>query len=361
MSDILTNAADGLARITLNRPEALHALNTHMCANMTQALLAWRDDDSVRAVMIDHKEGTRGFCAGGDIRVLADSGKTDGRDARAFFFTEYRLNHLLFHYPKPVVALINGVTMGGGVGISMPATFRIATENTTYAMPETGIGLFPDVGGGWYLPRKPGQIGMWLALTGARIKAADCIVAGIATHFMPSEILAAARAQIAGAAQTHDPERALQTGLDALDEGPGKPKELTAENVERIDRAFAGESVEAIIAALESDGSDWAKAQLNILATKSPQTLKVTFRQLREGAKMATFAEEMRHEYRIAARVVMRHDFAEGVRALIVDKDNQPKWDPPTLAGVSDAMIDEIFAPLPSADEWTPLVDEITG
>lgn len=184
MSEILTAAANGLARITLNRPQALHALTTHMCANMTQALLAWRDDDSIRAVVLDHAPGTRGFCAGGDIRMIAESGAGDGREARAFFFTEYRLNHLLFHYPKPVIALIDGVTMGGGVGISMPARFRVATENTTYAMPETGIGLFPDVGGGWYLPRKAGQVGMWLALTGARLKAADCLIAGIATHYV---------------------------------------------------------------------------------------------------------------------------------------------------------------------------------
>ncbi len=204
MSEIITSAANGLARITLNRPEALHALTTHMCANMAQALTLWRDDDSVLAVLIEHQPGTRGFCAGGDIRMIAESGAGDGKAARDFFFTEYRLNHLLFHYPKPIVAIMDGVTMGGGVGISMPAKFRIATENTTYAMPETGIGLFPDVGGGWYLPRKPGQIGMWLALTGARIKAADCLEAGIATHFLPAEILGPARAQIAGAAQTHD-------------------------------------------------------------------------------------------------------------------------------------------------------------
>lgn len=355
MSEILTAAANGLAHITLNRPAALHALTTHMCANMTQALLAWRDDPETIAILIDHAPGTRGFCAGGDIRMLAESGAGDGREARAFFFTEYRLNHLLFHYPKPVVALIDGVTMGGGVGISMPARFRIATENTTYAMPETGIGLFPDVGGGWYLPRKPGAIGMWLALTGARLKAADCLIAGIATHYMPTEILSAARAQIAGAAQTHDAERALASGLDALSESAGKPKELTPENIERINRIFALDSVEAIFAALESDGSDWANAQLATLRTKSPQTLKVSFRQLREGAAIASFADEMRSEYRIACRVVSRHDFQEGVRALIVDKDNKPIWNPPTLDGVTDAMIDEIFAPLPASEEWSPL------
>jgi enoyl-CoA hydratase len=355
MTDILTSAANGLAHITLNRPQALHALTTHMCANMSQALLAWRDDPSIHAILLDHAPGTRGFCAGGDIRMIAESGAHDGKAARAFFFTEYRLNHLLFHYPKPIVALIDGVTMGGGVGISMPARFRIATENTTYAMPETGIGLFPDVGGGWYLPRKPGQIGMWLALTGARLKAADCLIAGVATHYLPTEILEAARAQIAGAAQTHDAGKALQSGLDALSESAGPPKELTPENIECINRVFALASVEQIFAALESDSGAWAKAQLATLKTKSPQTLKVTFRQLREGAQMASFTDEMRSEYRLATRVSSRHDFQEGVRALIVDKDNKPAWNPATLDGVSDALLDELFAPLPAGEEWSPL------
>ncbi len=354
-SEVLTAASSGLARVTLNRPQALHALNTAMCAAMIEALVAWRDDPSINAVLLDHAPGTRGFCAGGDIRMLAESGAGDGKEAREFFFTEYRLNHLLFHYPKPIVALIDGVTMGGGVGISMPARFRIATENTTYAMPETGIGLFPDVGGGWYLPRKPGQIGMWLALTGARLKAADCLIAGIATHYMPTEILDAARAQIAGAAQTHAAERALESGLEALSESAGRPKELTAENIERINRIFALDSVEQIFAALESDPSEWAKAQLATLRTKSPQTLKVTFRQLREGVSAISFADEMAREYRIACRVSARHDFQEGVRAVVIDKDNKPAWNPASLDAVSDALIDEIFAPLSAGEEWTPL------
>jgi len=358
MADVLTNTSAGLGHITLNRPAALHALNTHMCANMIQALLAWRDDPEIHAILLDHAPSTRGFCAGGDIRMIAESGAGDGKAAREFFFTEYRLNHLLFHYPKPVVALIDGVTMGGGVGISMPARFRIATENTTYAMPETGIGLFPDVGGGWYLPRKPGAIGMWLALTGARLKAADCLIAGIATHYMPTEILAAARAQIAGAAQTHDAEKALQSGLDALSESAGKPKELTDENIARINRIFTLDSVDDIFASLESDNSEWAKAQLATLRTKSPQAMIVTFRQMREGASTKSFTDEMRSEYRIASRVCARHDFQEGVRALIVDKDNKPVWSPATLDGVTLAMLDEIFAPLPPNEEWTPLVSE---
>jgi enoyl-CoA hydratase len=370
MTDLLTSLSANLATLTLNRPEALHALNTEMCRDMIRALLAWRDDDSVRAVLIEHAPGTRGFCAGGDIRMLAESGAGDGRQAREFFHTEYRLNHLLFTYNKPVIAIMDGVTMGGGVGIAMPATFRVATENTTYAMPETGIGLFPDVGGGWFLPRMPGQAGLWLALTGARLKAADCLIAGVATHFVESSKLAELkqalrpspqRGEVAAKRPPHptlspEGERGvISETLARFSSDSGPSRELTPENMARIDRIFARDSVEAIVAALEADGSEWSKAQLATLATKSPQTLKVAFRQLREGARMASFAEEMRQEYRIGARVVRRHDFIEGVRALIVEKDNKPQWNPPTLAGVTEAMLDEIFSPLPQDQEWSPL------
>jgi enoyl-CoA hydratase len=351
---VLARVEGRLGRITLNRPDALHALTTAMCATMTDALVAWRDDPNVTVVQLDHA-GPRGFCAGGDIRMLAESGKADGREARGFFFTEYRLNHLLMTYPKPVVAWMDGVTMGGGVGLSMPAAFRIATERTTFAMPETGIGLFPDVGGGWHLPRLPGKIGLWLALTGARIKAADCVAAGIATHFVPTHIADAAKAQIAGASLAHDPRAALASGLAALEEEPGAPVELAPARRAQIDALFAGESVEAIVAALASDGGGWAKAQSAVLASKSPQTMKVAFRQLREGATMASFAANMVMEYRIGARAVRLHDFHEGVRAVIVDKDNAPRWNPPALQGVSDDSLDAIFAPLPADEEWRPL------
>lgn len=357
MTDILVAAENGLGRLTLNRPAALHALTTDMCAAMTGALLRWKDDPAIKVIQIQHAEGTRGFCAGGDIRMLAESGKGDGRAAREFFHTEYRLNHLLMVYPKPIVALMDGVTMGGGVGLSMPARFRIATERTTFSMPESGIGLFPDVGGGWHLPRLPGKIGLWLALTGARLKAADCLEAGIATHYMPSEVLEAGKAQIAGAAQTHEPLRALASGLEALAEPAGRASELTPENRARIDTLFAGDSVEAILAALEADGSDWAQAQIKAMAGKSPQTMKVAFRQLKHGEAMASFADNMRMEYRIGARIVMTPDFHEGVRAVIVDKDNAPRWSPASLDAVSEASLEAIFAPLPPEEEWTPLPD----
>jgi enoyl-CoA hydratase len=350
---VLLQRDGALGRITLNRADALHALDLPMCLAMTEALLAWRADPAVSVVQIDHADGTRGFCAGGDIRMLAESGAGDGSAARAFFHAEYRLNHLLHAYPKPVVALIDGVVMGGGVGISVHGSFRVATERTVFAMPETGIGLFPDVGGGWFLPRLPEpEWGLWAALTGTRIKGQDCVTAGIATHYVPTELLDSVRAQVAGAAQTHDPARTLRSGLDALDEAHGVPLVPAPGALVPL---FGHDSMEAIFAALAADGSDWALKQLAVLHTKSPQTLKVALRQLRAGAAMTRFEDVMAMEYRIGCRVVHRHDFLEGVRAVIVDKDNAPQWSPATLDGVDDAVLDAIFAPLPTGEEWTPL------
>ena len=343
--EILVARDGGLGRLTLNRPQALHALTTVMCSTCITVLSDWRRDPAVQAVLIDHS-GERGFCAGGDIRMLADSGADDGRLARAFFFTEYRLNHLLFSYPKPVIAVMDGITMGGGVGLSAPARYRLATERTTFAMPETGIGLFPDVGGGWFLPRLPGRIGLWLALTGARIKAADCLHAGLATHHVPSERLPELKVRLA-----ENPSD-IEALLAQFDVDPG-PAPLLAHRAE-LDAAFGQGSVEAILAALEA-GSDWARAQALALRTKSPQTLKVAFRQLALGLAAPDFAANMAMEYRIGARVVQRHDFLEGVRAVIVDKDNAPKWDPATLEGVGEDLLDAIFAPLPADQEWSPL------
>ena len=344
--EVIVQIEGRVGRLTLNRPQALHALTTNMIRLLTDALLAWRDDPAVELVLLDHA-GERGFCAGGDIRMLAESGAGDGVAAREFFFTEYRLNDLLHGYPKPTVAIMDGVTMGGGVGLSRPCRFRVATERTTFAMPETGIGLFPDVGGGWYLPRMPDHIGLWLALTGARIKAADCELVGVATDCVESKDVADLKAWI-----VKDPA-AIETLLTEFESDAGRP--TLAAHQDEIAQLFAGDSVEAIVAALKAADSDWAREQLAILATKSPQTMKVAFRQLRLGGQSKNFTEHMAMEYRIGARVVQRHDFLEGVRAVIVEKDNAPKWNPPTLEGVSEAMLDSIFAPLPSAEEWSPL------
>lgn len=343
--EVLTFREGRVGRIRLNRPKAIHALNTAMCAAMLDALDGWAADPAAEAVLIDHAGG-RGFCAGGDIRMVAQSGKADGRAARAFFFTEYRLNHRLFTYAKPVVAFMDGITMGGGVGIAAPARFRVATENTRLAMPETGIGLFPDVGGGWYLSRLKGRMGQYLALTGHRLDGAECLALGLATHYLPSERLDAAKAEIAGAPD------AIAAILDRLSAPPPEPRIVADQGA--IDRLFGSDRLEAILAALAADGGDWARRQLETLRTKSPQTMKVSLRLLREGRDMPTFADEMASEYAVASRVCRRHDFIEGVRAVIVDKDNAPRWNPATPEGVTDALLDEIFAPLPAGEAWTP-------
>ncbi len=347
ISEVLACVEGGVGRLSLNRPKALHALTLDMVHAMTDALQVWRGNDDIGSVIIDHAEG-RGFCAGGDIAFLRNSALNDGGvGGRKFFHDEYQLNHLLFTYPKPVVAFMDGITMGGGVGIAQPARYRVATENTRLAMPETGIGLFPDVGGGWYLSRLAGRVGEFLALTGARLDGAECFALGLATHYLPAEVLRTAKARIAG-----EPD-AIGNILGELSVAP--PEARISANLDRIDALFGPERLEDIIAALEDQGGDWAHKELATLRTKSPQTMKVALRQLATSRTLDDFAANMAMEYRIASRVLTRPDFAEGVRAVIVEKDNAPKWDPATPEGVTDDLLDAIFAPLPAGEEWTPL------
>lgn len=346
--DILVRVEGHAGFISLNRPSALHALTLPMVHAMTETLLGWRDNDAVKCIVIDHAEG-RGFCAGGDIAFLRDSAINDGGESgRKFFHDEYQLNHLLFTYPKPIVAFMDGITMGGGVGISQPARFRVATENTKFAMPETGIGLFPDVGGGWYLSRLEGRVGQFLALTGSRIAGAGCLALGLATHYLPSSALADAKARIA----SEDVER-IDGILGTLSDTPAPSK--IVETLFQINRHFASDHFEDILASLEGDESEWAMRELATLRSKSPQTCKVALRQLSESLTLTDFADNMAMEYRIASRVIVRPDFAEGVRAVIVDKDNAPKWNPATPEGVTEDLIDAIFAALPPQEEWKPL------
>ncbi len=340
--DLIVTTDGQIGRIRLNRPSAIHALTTDMCLGIIDALAAFETDDAVKAVIFDHADG-RGFCAGGDIRMLADSMTGDGNEARTFFHTEYRLNHRLFTYPKPTVAIMDGITMGGGVGIALPCRYRVATENTRFAMPETGIGLFPDVGGGWYLPRLPGKVGMFLGLTGARLDGAECLAVDLATHYI-------------AAADLPNVMTALSNNLDDIattlkSHGTGAPLARIVENRAYIDRLFAADSFAGVMAALEADNSDWAAKELATIRSKSPFSTAVAFRQMTEGAAMADFTDVMRMEYRIAVRVLAQPDFIEGVRAVVIDKDSTPRW----TADTSDAAIDAVFAPLPPGQEWTPL------
>jgi enoyl-CoA hydratase len=343
--DVLISVERGVGRIRLNRPKAIHALTTQMCEAMSAALLQWLSDNNVEVVVIDHAEG-RGFCAGGDVVMLARSGNEDASDAKRFFFAEYRLNHLLFTYPKPTIAIMDGITMGGGVGISQPCDFRIATENTRLAMPETGIGLFPDVGGGWYLSRLPGRVGQFMVLTGARLDGAECRYLNLATHYVEQAGLeelverlmkATSRAKGAlGAASTPVPEAKIEA------------------NLPQITRLFASDNLEEVLSALEADESDWAQTELATVRSKSPLSCKVSLRLLAEGANRSSFAEEMKAEYALAGRVVRTHDFREGVRALLIDKDNSPQWNPATPEEVTEEMLNVLFAALPETEAWTP-------
>jgi enoyl-CoA hydratase len=343
--DVLISVERGVGRLRLNRPKAIHALTTQMCEAMSEALLKWRTDSNVELVLIDHAEG-RGFCAGGDVVMLARSGNADADEAKRFFFAEYRFNHLLFTYSKPTVAVMDGITMGGGVGISLPCTYRIATENTRLAMPETSIGLFPDVGGGWYLSRLPGRVGQFMVLTGARLDGAECLYLDLATHYVEQSaipdlverlMIAPGRANGAlGAASAYAPEAKIEP------------------NLPQIAKLFASDRLEDVFAALEEDESEWAHSELATLRTKSPLSCKVSLRLLAEGAARASFADEMRAEYALAGRVVRTHDFREGVRAVLIDKTGDPQWDPPTPEEVTDEMLDVLFAPLPRSEEWTP-------
>lgn len=343
--EIIARVDGRVGRLTLNRPKALHALTTDMCLALSAALLAWKDDPAIELVLIDHA-GERGFCAGGDIRMMAEAGRSDPDAGAAFFLAEYRMNELLHRYPKPVAAVMDGVTMGGGVGLAAYARYRIATERTVFAMPETAIGLFPDVGTGWLLSRLPGEFGTWMALTGARLKAADLLYLNLATHHVESGKVEALKALL-----VHAPEGAAKT-LARFSTDPG-PAPLAGKQ-KALDAYFEHDTVEAIIEALKA-GSSWAQEQALILASRSPTSMKVALRELRQAKEKPSFADEIALEYRLACRIIRTADFQEGVRAVVVDKDNAPRWSPARLEEVTEAMLDALFAPFADRAEWSPL------
>ncbi len=339
--DVLFEVAGGTGLICLNRPKALNALTHDMALAIQSNLVDWVDRDDIEQIVIQ-AAGDKAFCAGGDVRRLYEQGKARDTGFLEFYHDEYQLNTMIKRYPKPYVAIIDGIVMGGGVGVSVHGSHRVMTEFATFAMPETGIGLFPDVGGTYFLPRCPGEIGMYLGLTGARLKVADALHAGIATHFVPRTKLPGLLDKMTG-----------NNVEDCLVEIAEKPESgQLVELADWINATFNGSNVEEIIGKLESlDGAagEWGRKTAAILATKSPTSLKITFRQIREGAKLG-FEDCMRVEYRMVNRIFSAPDFFEGTRAIIVDKDNAPKWQPGSLGAVSDGLVDEFFANL-GADE----------
>jgi enoyl-CoA hydratase len=346
--DILFRQESGIGLVTLNRPEALNAVTLEMLRALDDKLVGWADDPEIGAVVID-AAGDRAFCAGGDVRRLYDAGQAGDDYTALFFWDEYITDWRVYHFPKPYIALMGGVTMGGGVGISVLGSHRVASEGTRFAMPETGIGFFPDVGGSYFLPPLPGQIGMYLALTGARLGPADCLYAGIATHYVPAErqvdlIMALREVGLTG---RRDESARVGEITQRFHGDPGPPPILKQEA--RIARIFAAGSVEAIIAGLEADGSDWAAATLKTLAGKSPTALKVAHEQLRRGAHL-DLDDCLTQEFRISQAFMRNHDFYEGVRAVIIDKDQVPRWQPGRLEDVTDAAVAAYFAPLGARD-----------
>jgi enoyl-CoA hydratase len=333
--------------VTLNRPRALNALTLQMCHALDEGLRAWQADPAIGAVLIKG-EGDRAFCAGGDIRWLHGVLTTEGVAAACrFYAVEYPMNARLHHFTKPWIALLDGIAMGGGVGVSVHGSHRIVTERTLFAMPETGIGLFPDVGATFMLPRLPGALGLYLGLTGARLGAADCLHARIGTAHVAAGRLDELEAALAETPLRDDPFATVDAVIEAFRSDPG-PAPL-ADPRERVDACFGQASLSAVLAALHEDASGWGATQAAELATKSPTSLAVTFRQLCEGATL-DFDSAMRLEYRLVHRFMAGHDFREGVRALLIDKDHRPRWCPDRLDDVSDAMLDGYFAPLPGGD-----------
>jgi enoyl-CoA hydratase len=306
-----------------------------MCVEMHAQLGRWQNEPAVKAVVV-RGAGERAFCAGGDIRALYASGQAGTSYAADFYRDEYRLNARIKHFPKPYVALLHGIVMGGGVGVSVHGSHRIADMSAVFAMPETGIGLFPDVGGSFFLPRLAGETGMYLALTGARLKADDVLYARVATHCLAAAGWEALLERLA-AGETPD------GALGELQSQTGTPP--LAEHRAAIDSLFAHGSVEAILVALDEKGGAWGQSVAATIRAKSPTSLKLTFRQLREGRSLP-FDDCMRMEFRMVSRITKGHDFYEGVRATIIDKDNAPHWQPETLSQVGDTDVDAYFVPL---------------
>jgi enoyl-CoA hydratase len=341
----------GLVVVVLNRPRALNALSFAMCRVLDDGLRRWQADPEVHAVLIKGA-GDRAFCAGGDIRWLYEVLTARGEaEALRFYALEYPMNARLHHFTKPYVALLDGIAMGGGVGVSVHGSHRVVTERTAFAMPETGIGLFPDVGATYVLPRLPGALGMYLGLTGARLGAADCLLAGIGRRHVPAGRLEQLEAALAEADLSQNAHSAVDAVLERFCDDPG-PAPL-ARMMDQIDACYGQDRLEAILRALEDEPTGWGRAQLETLATKSPTSLAVTFRQLRAGANL-DFDDAMRLEYRLVHRFVAGHDFREGVRALIIDKDNRPKWRPSRLEDVTAADVEAYFRPLPGGDLSLP-------
>ncbi len=338
--DVVVRELGALRRITLNRPQALNAITLDMVATMTALLRAWADDPAVGAILLDGAGG-RAFAAGGDIRALYDAAKSgDNKLPEQFWATEYHLDVLIARYPKPVIALMDGVVMGGGVGLSAHASHRIVTERSSVAMPEVAIGYFPDVGACFVLARAPGFTGTYLALTGARVAAADAIYCGLADLHIPAARLDEIPAAMATARGMHD----IKARLDKFSVPPAAGRLAAARPW--IDRCYGADSVEEIFDRLARSDEQEARAALDTTRKMSPTSLKITLRNIRSALSFEQVEQSFQQDYRISLACVAEHDFIEGIRAAIVDKDRNPAWRPDTLEGVTPDIVERHFRPV---------------
>jgi len=337
---IISRVVGNLGHITLNRPKALNALTLEMCVEITRLMVAWETDPNIGAVLVDGS-GDRAFCAGGDVILLHDSGKAGDKRAENFWRIEYALNDLIHRYKKPYITLIDGIVMGGGVGLSVHGRHRVAGNSTMFAMPETGIGYFPDVGGTYFLPRLGMAIGQWLGLTGARLKTRQVYAAGIANSYVPSD----QHADLTEALGNADLDGSDVAVLKVMSDFVKRPVE--ADPIPEAVNAFNASSVSGILAKLDADGSEWAKTQAENLRKKSPVALSVTYEAIKRGAKLK-FRDAMSMELDVSLGFLNTQDFYEGIRAQLIDKDRNPKWSADGLTGVTAMEVSRHFVPTPS-------------
>ncbi|MCU1614368.1 MAG: 3-hydroxyisobutyryl-CoA hydrolase [Frankiales bacterium] len=347
---VLVRAYDGIGHLTLNRPRAINALSHDMVRIIHAALRRWREDDAVRTVVIDGA-GERGLCAGGDVRAIYDDARAGTQESLAFWSDEYRLNAEIARYPKPVVALMDGIVMGGGVGISAHARHRVVNETSVIAMPEVGIGFTPDVGGTYLLSRAPGELGTHLGLTSDRMDAVEAIYCGFADSWVPGD----RRADLLAALAAGDADEALAKLAVPV------PHESTLAGQRAwIDSCYSADTVEEILDRLIKHGGNAAQAAAGRLAELSPTALKVTLRAFREARSDPALEDSLERELRIAVRSLAGHDFPEGIRAQVIDRDRKPFWLPASLAEVSDGDVNAYFAPLEEYELSLPRPD-LTG
>ncbi|CAJ1078708.1 -hydroxyisobutyryl-CoA hydrolase%2C mitochondrial [Xyrichtys novacula] len=347
--EVLLEKVGNAGVITINRPKVLNALNMPMIRQIYPQLKKWESSNDTAMVIIK-ATGGKAFCAGGDIRAVTEAGKVGDRLAEDFFREEYILNNAIGTFKKPYIALIDGITMGGGVGLSVHGRFRVATEKTLFAMPETAIGLFPDVGGGYFLPRLQGKLGLFLALTGFRLKGRDVQRAGVATHFVESKKIPELEKELVDlkSPSNEDVSKVLDSYQNQSSLDSDKPFVLD-KHISDINRLFSSGSVEGIVQNLRADGSEFAKKQAETLAKMSPSSLKITYKQLQAGANLS-LQEVLVMEYRLTQACMKGFDFYEGVRAVLVDKDHSPKWNPSTLEELPDQTVDQWFCSLGDKD-----------